>query len=172
MIKRYWYLIVFLLASAIVAFSVFYPMNAGAKEYSPLIEYVNITHTEYTIVERVEYVQPKPFVSVDELDRFLISDNTNLGLEIKQTVILKANSDGTIDFGGQCEDYALQLRRRAAAIGKHIDTEILMPDEYYKYYHKSIAQNTSHMINKAIIGNYVYYIEPQSDRCWIGARLD
>ena len=166
-IKRYWFILPFILATILMTFP------ANGAEYSPLIEYVNITHTEYTIIDRIEYVQLKPFESIDELDRFLTSDNTNLGLELKQTIYLKVDSNGTaVGFGGQCEDYATQLQRRAAAIGKLLDTETLTPPEYYLYYHKALPENEKHRINKADIGNYCYYIEPQTDRYWIAETLD
>jgi hypothetical protein len=172
-IKRYWLaLIPFVIASLFALLTIFCPMPTGAQTYSPLIEYVNITHTEYTIIERIEYVQLKPFVSVDELDKFLSSDNTNLGLESKQAKNIQADSSGTVNFGGDCEDYAAQLQRRAAAIGKLLDTETLTPPEYYLYYHKSIPENEKHRINKADIGNFSYYIEPQTDRYWIAEILD
>ena len=126
----------------------------------------------FLFVDYYKYVPLKHFESVDELDKFLASDNTDLGLEIKQTVNLKADSTGRIVFGGDCEDYAAQLQRRAAVIGKLLDTENLTPAEYYAVYHKSIPENEKHRINKTDIGNCTYYIEPTTDNYWIAARLD
>lgn len=106
------------------------------------------------------------FENVTELKAFLLEDNTD------SMVYLKAGVNGVVKLNSQCEDRAFQLRDAAAEKGKRIETEALGRNEYWKWYGKYLGVNEFHMINKAFIGNEVYYIEPSNDKVWVGLRLD
>ena len=60
-----------------------------------------------------------------------------------------------------CDDYAIQLQRRAAQSGYLISVTLV--DD---------PQQGPHMINLAIIGNDIYYVEPQTDEVWFHSYLD
>ncbi len=119
---------------------------------------------EPKIVEVVKVVQAqgKDWVSVGELEEFLANDDTD-----NVTVFV-----GSVVLNSACEEKAFQLRERAFEIGKRLETEDLTPPEYKKWYGETIASDRLHCINKAVIGNEVWYIEPSDDRIWIGAYLD
>ena len=108
------------------------------------------------IVERVVEVElikeiplgVKEFENLDVLTHFLEIDDTD------SHVILYPikGSNGRIPFDGTCDYYALQLQRQALEAGYLMSTEII---------------KNNHMINCAVIGNEVYFIEPQNDRVWL-----
>jgi hypothetical protein len=108
--------------------------------------------------------------SAAELKTFLDADDTD------SNVIIRSQSGGSINFEGQCEDFALQLRERAAAIGKNLEIIAIDSTELNKWraYFGNIiiAPGTYHALNMAIIGNEIWYIEPQKDVCWQALYLD
>lgn len=59
-----------------------------------------------------------------------------------------------------CDDFALTLQRRANRDGYQMSVTITR------------KQGQLHMINLAVIGNDIYYIEPQTDEVWFFANLD
>lgn len=140
--------------------------------------YIYTTVKEITIVEVPKYIEVQKIITKveyktlddwdnkDELLNFIADDDTDTH------IILKANSEGIISFDGQCEDFAIQLINRAEAIGKRLYFIPLHRSEYAKWYGESIPIGTYHAICCAIIGNDVYYIEPQDDRCWKALELD
>ena len=115
-----------------------------------------------------DYNKLSDFTSLEELQTFLAQDDTDTSL------ILVADSSGKINFNGSCEDYAFQLRDRAADIGKRLEAELLTRSEYVKYYGDTggLSVNDMHMVNKAVIGNDVFLIEPQDDKVWKVVSLD
>lgn len=72
-------------------------------------------------------------------------------------------------FSGQCENYAFQLRDRAREWGRLLDVELLTPQEVVKYYHR---RGGVHAINKAVIGNEWWFVEPQTGEVWNPYILD
>jgi hypothetical protein len=110
--------------------------------------------------------------SVSDLKAFLSSDDTNEWLH------LKADTNGNVDLNGRCEVYAYQLRSRAELNGYRLETEILsksdaiMYQQFLKFDAQLLATNDSHMINKAIIGNEIWFIEPQNDKIWLAYYLE
>jgi len=58
-----------------------------------------------------------------------------------------------------CDDFALQLSANAALQG-------------YKLYPQIDPKRPTHMKNMAIIGNYVYLVEPQDDSLYRYATID
>ena len=92
--------------------------------------------------------------SVLELECFLALDDAPL--------VLVADKTGKIIFDGQCEDFAFQLRDRARLWGRNLDTEILTPQETRNL----TGVRGWHVINKAVIGNEFWYVEPQNKTFW------
>jgi len=93
------------------------------------------------------------WVSVDDLKAFLEWDDTDT-LNLPE---------------GYCWKYALQLRDRAAGLGKNIEVEIIDSEEYSSFSditNCNIEQGKWHAIGVAIIGTEIWYIEPQADVCW------
>jgi hypothetical protein len=86
---------------------------------------------------------PGEFNSVDELKAWLAQDATN------QTLYIFGN--GCVSRY-DCDDYAMALVRNALLDG----------------YLVSIQIEDNHMVNSTLIGNAIYYIEPQTDevRFW------
>ena len=111
------------------------------------------------IVEKiieVEVIKEVPreireFEDLEELEQFLEDDDTN---EILRLYPIEGIS-GTWSLTGTCDHYATNLQRRALEAGYLMSTEITEKD------------NEPHMMNSAIIGNEVYYIEPQTDEVWL-----
>jgi len=99
--------------------------------------------------------------SVLELEIFLVLDDA--------PIVLVANAKGVVEFNGQCEDFAFQLRDRA---WHTLETEIITGYEYNRMFRKSAGYNVSHMMNKAVIGNEVWLVEPQDGRIWLYCYLD
>jgi len=116
-----------------------------------------------------DYQKTTEFESLDELQVFLKTDNTD------HHIVFKCGKDGKVSFNNQCEDYAIQLRNRAQTIGKHIEVIPIDYSEYRKWNSKfevKLRYGQYHMINMAIIGNDCYYIEPQTDNTWMALHLD
>lgn len=116
------------------------------------------------------YTSLEDWQSVEELQDFLDSDDTD------SHVILRSQTGGDISFTGQCEDFALQLRDRAAAIGKNLEVIAIDRTEFNKWKSyfgdKSLKNGDYHALNMAIIGNEIWYVEPQQDVCWHTMYLD
>lgn len=113
---------------------------------------------------------PTDWQSLDELKAWLLYDDAPL--------ILRAGADGVITFNGHCEDAAFQTRQRAYDVGKWLDTEILTRAECYRYVQYlgegvyNLGINDSHYLNKAFIGNEVYFVNIQNDAVWKVYNLD
>lgn len=103
----------------------------------------NITEIEYRdIIQYVEKpVSFKHFSSLDELTGWLET--------VRQSTTTVFFSAEGKDLNYDCDDYALDLQERAMEDGYWLDTQIE-------------AGNPPHMMNMAIIGNEIYYVEPQT----------
>lgn len=101
-------------------------------------------------------VELREFTSLDELKAWLAEDDTD------RWIYLVVGEDGVArrDINYDCDDYALQLQRRAAMSGFMISVTIIE------------EQGRPHMINLACIGNDIYYIEPQTDEVWCHYHRD
>lgn len=142
-------------------------------------EYVKIPEIIYKdkIVEKIVEVpvevqaivyQPitlRPFKDIDELKKFLVEDDTD------NHIFLVAGKDGVVSFKGQCEDSAMQLKKRAEEQG--FDMDVIPVGTYIRdregHY---ILIGEGHALNSTIIGNDYIFIEPQTDEIWIGGHLD
>jgi hypothetical protein len=94
-----------------------------------------------------ERAHPKEFKSVEELKTWLAQDVTNDTFYIFGNGCL-SNYD--------CDDYAVALVRNALSDG----------------YLVSLQVEERHMINSTIIGNKIYFIDPQSDKVWFWGYRD
>lgn len=94
-----------------------------------------------------ERAHPKEFKSVDELKAWLAQDATNDTFYIF--------GDGCL-LNYDCDDYAVALVRNA------------LSDSYLV----SLQVEDNHMINSTIIGNKIYFIDPQTDKVWFWGYRD
>lgn len=99
--------------------------------------------------------------SVLELECFIALDDA--------PIVLVANAKGVVEFNGQCEDFAFQLRDRA---WHTLETEIITGYEYNQMFRKSAGYNVSHMMNKAVIGNEVWLVDEGTKKIWLYLYLD
>jgi hypothetical protein len=90
---------------------------------------------------------PKEFKSVDELKAWLAQDDTDSTLYIFGSGCV-SNYD--------CDDYAVALLYNALFDG----------------YSVSLQVENNHMLNSTIIGNNIYFIEPQNDKVWLWGHRD
>ena len=99
----------------------------------------------------------RDFDSLEELEIWLVLDDTN------EYVYLFADASGEVarDERYDCDDYAIQLQRRAVSSG-YLMSVTLVDD----------PGQGPHMVNLAVIGDKVYYIEPQTDEYWYYCDLD
>lgn len=188
-----------ILASAVLIFS--FGGYVGQKYYQPKVitEYEVITVDRiiekavyipvekvietvvYEPVEKIVYKQvEKPVVKVVEVSRPLLNfentddliqwlSNVNL-IEIGFNVIDQNNNNIT-KF--DCDDYARSLQVKALQDGYIISFEVIRSAEYNSLFEeKKIPVGAIHAINSAIIGNEVYYIEPQTKEIVFVANID
>ncbi len=90
---------------------------------------------------------PREFESVDELKAWLAEDDSDTTLYIFGSGCI-TNYD--------CDDYATALVYNALSDGYAVSLQI----------------DGNHMLNSTIIGNYIYYIEPQTDEAWLWGYRD
>ena len=123
-------------------------------EYRDIIHYVDREVIKEVIVEKP--IEPREFTSLEGLEAWLAEDDTD------ECVYLWAGVDGVLRQSDKydCDDYALQLQRRAAKSGFLMSVTIIE------------KQSKPHMINMAIISNDIYYIEPQTDQVWFHSHKD
>ncbi|MFC1861807.1 response regulator [Chloroflexota bacterium] len=116
------------------------------------IEYRDIVK-EVTVEKPIEQSE---FSSKEELEKWLAEDDAD------KTVYFFVKADGTGASSDKydCDDYALDLQKRALKDGYLMSTSIIEKEDQL------------HMINLATIGNDVYYIEPQTDKVWFYANRD
>ena len=130
----------------------------------PVIQEVEV------IVEKIIYRPLEDWQSTDELIAWLATDDAPL--------ILIADENGVVKFNGQCEDVAFQARDRAYEVGKRLDTETLTRQECIKYQKYlsgdvySLGVNDGHYLNKAVIGNEVWFVQADTDKIWLASYLD
>jgi molybdopterin converting factor small subunit len=134
-----------------------------------LVETHTIEYIEETVIER-EYVdviqqvetEISNFKTLDELKGWM--NNT-----YNQATIRFQQADTVID----CDDYAFEMQREALKDGYIISFEIISVSEYNELFSYQLPETGSlHAINLAIIGNSVYYIEPQTGETVHAAYLD
>ena len=134
-----------------------------------LIETHKVEYIEETVVEK-EYidvvrhvpVEFRPFSDREELDQWLEerSQSASIRFQLHETVV-------------DCDDFAIELQNEALDDGFIISFEIISGDEYNELFCIPLPEDQSlHAINLSIIGNDVYYIEPQTGEVVHAAYLD
>jgi len=129
------------------------------------VEYVETPVTVVNNIERVQWIpaELRDFNDLEELKQWLVAVNTNT------TTVYFQLPDDTVD----CDDYALDLRRKALADGYLMSFEVIGRSEYNALFKSELPPGQSlHAINLALIGNNAYYIEPQTDEVVFAAHLD
>jgi len=137
-------------------------------EYQPvvrtMVEYVDRPVPVVRYVERVEKVpiELRDFSDLEELKRWL-EDKMNV------TTIYFQLPSTEVD----CDDYALDMQHKALADGYIMSFEVIGRSEYNALFKAKLPDSQSlHAINSAIIGNDVYYIEPQTGEVAFVVHLD
>ena len=128
------------------------------------VEYVEKPVTEVKYVERVTSVPAefRNFYTLDELKNWLALNAASVSVYLQ-------SPDREID----CDDYALELQRRALSDGFIISCVIVSEDEYNALFRAPLPTgSTLHAVNLAVIANSVYYIEPQTAEVVFVANLD
>jgi hypothetical protein len=90
---------------------------------------------------------PREFESLDELKAWLAEDDSNTTLYIFGSGCI-ANYD--------CDDFAAALVYNALCDGYAVSLQI----------------EGNHMLNSTVIGNEIYFIEPQTDEVWLWGYRD
>jgi hypothetical protein len=116
-------------------------------EQVPVIEYVE--------VEKEVPVELKQFASEEALVAWLHVDSTDGLTYIKDLF--------------ECENYAQTLIRHAQAEGYHMSFQVLK--NYTRPDTKEFIKGP-HAINSTIIGNDIYFIDPQTDDFWVAYVLE
>jgi hypothetical protein len=134
-----------------------------------LIETHTVEYIEETVVEK-EYVDVIRHVPV-EFRNFADRGELEQWLEErKQLASIRFQQDNTVI---DCDDFAIELQSEALTDGFIISFEIISVDEYNELFSIPLPQGQSlHAINLSIIGNDVYYIEPQTGEIVRAAYLD
>jgi len=124
-----------------------------------IIETVVYEPVEKVIVEHVETTKPlREFQSLEELEQWLVNIEV---LDIHFDMVDKETGQHIKGF--DCEDYAIRLQEKALRDGYVMSFEVIRPVEYNALFkQKRIPADKIHAINSVIIGNEVYYIEPQT----------
>ena len=119
------------------------------------------------ITETVEVIVEVPmglrnFENTEELEKWL-EDNY-----VDHAVMLYM---GVKKF--DCDDYALRLIKDAKADGFQLWFQVLPPSYKRPDTGERITKsNEAHALCSAIIGNELYFIEPQTDEYWFVAEVD
>ena len=71
-----------------------------------------------------------------------------------------------------CEDYALALRDDAYSKGFHMNIQAVWDYRRPDTGELITEYNEGHAVNSTIIGNEMYFIEPQTDEYWLATYLD
>lgn len=155
-------LLFIVLATAMVGF--LFGIDYGERNLEPQVEteYVVLppevirVEVPVEVVKEVEVIREVPlklreFDSLQEVEDWLADDDLNT------RVVLKADAAGLINLKGACDYIALELQRRALEQGYLMSTEIVQRGD------------TLHMLNSVVVGNNIYYVEPQTDEVWLAA---
>lgn len=128
------------------------------------VEYIEevIIETEYVEVIKEVPATFRSFRTLQELEQWLNKQNDVIAVRF-------GNEDTIID----CEDYALEMQMKALEEGYVISLEIISILEYNELFSTKLPESVSlHGINLAVIGNSVFYIEPQTGEIVLAAYLD
>ena len=139
------------------------------KPVETVIEKVVYEPVERVIVERIE--TPKllrHFQNLDELEQWLGIVSV---LDIRFDMVDKETGQRIKRF--DCEDYAIRLQEKELRDGYIMSFEFIHYLEYNALFkQKQIPSGAIHAINLVILGNEVYYVEPQTHEIVFVAYLD
>jgi len=133
-------------------------------------QYVETPAVTANTNEQVKVVEPanntvtalRNFKDVQELKQWLENRNNT-------TTVFFRYPDTTID----CDDFALTLQQNALADGYLMNFQIIEAGKYNTLFQNTkIPAGTMHAVNLVIIGNNVFYIEPQTGEIAIAAMVD
>ena len=110
---------------------------------------------EYVEVEKEVPAELQQFESEEALSEWLHSDKTDELPYVKDLF--------------ECEDFARSLVRHALEDGRYISFQVLK--NYTRPDIKEFIEGP-HAINSTIIGNGIYFIEPQTDEFWLAYVLE
>ena len=111
------------------------------------------------VVEEVIIEKPtelREFSSEEELKKWVWDDPTDTNVYIWDAPDSTERSSDNYD----CDDFALDLQRKASEDGFLMSVTIIDKDDQ------------PHMLNLVTIGNEIYYIEPQTDEVWFYCYID
>jgi hypothetical protein len=121
------------------------------------------------IIRNVETPRPwQYFQNITELEQWL----ENFGdLYIRFDVAEKETGQLIDKF--DCDDFALRLQEEAMRDGYIVSFQVIHSDEYNSLFkQKHLPHGATHAVNSVVIGNEVYYIEPQTNEIVFVAYLD
>lgn len=132
------------------------------------VEYVKeqVIETEY-VTEYIDVVKEVPvvlrhFTTLDELEEWI-------DRQLSKHTFRFSREELVID----CDDYASEMQQKAMEYGYILSFQIINRDDYNELFATSLPEGQSlHAINLAIIGNSVFYIEPQTGEVVHAAYLD
>lgn len=154
------------LAIALTGSAFHFGVHYGQETLEPQVKIITQTRTKINIetkyIERIidHYVEtPVEVEVVREVPQRLIEFSS---LEELKEWLERNDVDSRIPSypGFDCDDYAYQLQKNAAKDGYIISTELI------------IENGELHMLNSALIGNDIYFIEPQDDEVWFYCSRD
>jgi hypothetical protein len=96
-----------------------------------------------------ERAHPKEFESLDALKAWLAEDDSDSSLYFFGSACLPSSNY-------DCDDYATALMYNALCDGYLVSLQI----------------DGNHMLNSTMIGNDIYFIEPQDDKVWLWGQRD
>ena len=135
--------------------------------YEP-VEKIVYKPVEEPVIKEIEVQRSLlQFESLAKLKQWL--SNVKL-IDIHFTVV---NEIGNSVQKFDCDDYARRLQDWALQEGYIISFEVIHHTEYNSLFtQKKLPVGAIHAINSVIIGNAVYYIEPQTQEVVFVANLD
>jgi len=143
--------------------------NVVYKPVNRFKESIVYRPVEKVVIRRVETPQPLyHFQNLVELEQWL----ENFGeLDIRFNVAEEETGQLIKEF--DCDDYALRLQEEALRDGYIISFEVIRYREYNDLFkQKRLPYGATHAVNSAVVGNEVYYIEPQTHEIVFAAYLD
>ena len=141
------------------------PTVEGRVIATHTVEYVEKPATEARYIDRVQlvHVELRNFTDLNELEQWLEGG--------EDVTTVRFQSEGIL--APDCDDYALELQRKALADGYVMSFQIIAPEQYNNLFQNGkLPPDVLHAINLVIIGNSAYYIEPQTGEIVFAAHLD
>lgn len=164
-----------IVAFSLVALSFWWgDVGEGQRELEAEIVTEYVTKYETVVVHSKEFIEVpvvkevpvrlRYFRDTDELESFLKES------DVDHHAYIRATEEGIIDLTLRkydCDDYAIALQNHAEDAGFRMNIQIV------KNYKMSNGRFVAgHTLNSTIIGNKLYFIEPQTDDYWLEAYLD